>query len=239
MNIGQKTGMRVALCDDEEVTHMIVEKYLEEWAREYGETYELHHFFSGEEVLEAEPCWDILFLDIRMPGIDGIETAHRLNQEDRQYKIVIITCIEEVFKEAFRIGAYRFVTKPICTEEIWEALSAVRASLLEKKEVIVFRDKKKYSICQKDIFYISGKGSETEVYTKAYSFRSDLSLNGWEKQLDEKMFFRCHRSYIVNLSKIKEIDEKIHLLDGEMILLSRRRRRKIEERFSEYESYNH
>ena len=71
MNTGQKTGMRVALCDDEEVTHMIVEKYLEEWAREYGEKYELHHFFSGEEVLEAEPCWDILFWIYGCQGLMG------------------------------------------------------------------------------------------------------------------------------------------------------------------------
>lgn len=239
MNSEQKKGMRVALCDDEEVTHKIVEKYLKEWAEEYGETYELHHFFSGEEILDAEPCWDVLFLDIRMPGIDGIETAYRLNQGDRQYKIVILSWITEVFKEAFRVGAYRFVTKPVCTEEIWEALNAVRMSMLEQQKVVAFRDKKKYSICQKDILYISGRGSETEVYTKAYSYRSDLSLNGWEKQLDEGMFFRCHRSYIVNLCKIKEIDEKIHLLDGEIVLLSRRRRRKIEELFSEYNSYNH
>ena len=239
MNSGQKKGMRVALCDDEEAIHRIVEKYLEEWAREYGETYELHHFFSGEEILDAEPCWDVLFLDIRMPGIDGIETAYRLNQGDRQYKIVILSCVAEVFKEAFRVGAYRFVTKPVCMEEFWEALSAVRMSLLEKQKVVVFRDKKKYCICQKDILYISGRGSETEVYTKAYSYRSDLSLNGWEEQLDEGAFFRCHRSYIVNLSKIREIGEKIHLLDGEIVLLSRRRRRKIEELFSEYNSYNH
>ena len=239
MGMEQRKGLRVALCDDEEVTHAVIEKHLEEWAGKYGEAYELYHFFSGEEVLEAQPCWDVLLLSVCLPGIDGIETAYRLNQGDRQYKIVILSCIEEVFKDAFRVGAYRFVTKPVCTEEIQEALSAVRMSLLEKKKVVVFRDKKKYSIYQKDILYISGRGSETEVYTKVYSYRSDLSLNGWEQQLDERMFFRCHRSYIVNLSQIREIDGKIYLWDGEIVLLSRRRRRKIEELFSEYRNNNH
>lgn len=238
MGMERKKGLRVALCD-EEGAHTVVEKHLEEWAEKYGEAYELHHFFSGEEILEADPCWDVLLLEVQLPGIDGIETAYRLNQRDRQYKLVILSQMEEVFKEAFRVGAYRFVTKPVCTEEIWEALNSVRMSLLEKKKVVVFRDKKKYSICQKDILYISGKGSETEVYTKVSSYRSDLSLNGWEQQLDEGMFFRCHRSYIVNLSKIRKIDEKIYLWDGEIVLLSRRRRRKIEELFSEYKNHNH
>lgn len=236
MNAEQKRGFGVAVCDDEEITHKIVETYLAEWAKNNQEEYVIYHFYSGQEVLEAEPCWDVLFLDVCMPGQDGIETAHQLNRAERQYKIVMLTSVEEAFKDAFRIGAYRFVTKPIHKEELWEALSAVKSTLLEIQTVDVYRNKKKYSICQKDILYISGKGSETEVFTKVSSYRSDFSLSEWEKLLDTELFFRCHRSYIVNLSKVDKIEEKIHLVDGEVLLLSRRRRKEIETRFAEYQS---
>jgi DNA-binding LytR/AlgR family response regulator len=159
---------------------------------------------------------------------------------ERKFKIVILTSFEKTFKEAFRVGAYRFVTKPIHKEEIWEALSAVKRSLVGRQTVDVYRDKKKYSIRQKNIFYISGRGSETEVFTKASSYRSDYSLAEWERRLDEGMFYRCHRSYIVNLSKVEKIvDEKIHLSDGEVVLLSRRRRKDVEEKFEEYGLYYH
>lgn len=235
----QKRSFRVAVCDDEEITQKIVEKYLKEWAKQYGEVYELYRFYSGEELLNVKPCWDVLFLDVCMPGLDGIETAYKLNQEERQYKIVMLTSLEEAFKDAFRIGAYRFVTKPIHKEEFWEALSAVKENLSGRKTVDVYRDKKRYRICQKDIYYISGKGSETEVFTKASSYRSDCSLTEWERLLDDGMFYRCHRSHIVNLSKIEKIDQKIHLLDGEVLLLSRRRRKEIEKRFGEYQLYYH
>lgn len=236
MNLEQKQTIRIAICDDEKAIHTIVKAYLEEWEKKNQKVCELYHFYTGEQLLTAEACWDVLLLDVCMPGMDGIETAKELNRMRRQYKIVMLTGMEEAFKDAFRIGAYRFVTKPVQKEELWEALDAVEQTMIGRQPVEGYRDKRRYEISQWDILYISGKDSQTEIYTEKFNYRSDCSLAEWEKILDDRLFYRCHRSYIVNLSKIRELDTKIHLTDGEVLLLSRRRRKEIEERFASFQS---
>ena len=234
MSFEQKQTMKVAICDDEEVIHTIVKAYLREWEERNQRECELYHFYTGEQILTADACWDVLLLDVCMPGMDGIETAHALNRVNRKYKIVMLTSMEEAFKDAFRIGAYRFVTKPVQKEELWEALDAVERTMVGSKPVEGYRDKCRYELNQWDILYISGKDSQTEIYTESSNYRSDHSLNEWEHILDERLFCRCHRSYIVNLSKIQQMDAKIHLTDGEVLLLSRRRRKELEERFAAF-----
>ncbi|MBQ9983811.1 MAG: response regulator transcription factor [Lachnospiraceae bacterium] len=231
-------NLRIGICDDEEVVHRIMKQFIYTYSKEKSVAVDVISYTSGISLTDSIDVFnlDVLFLDIDMPRLDGIETAHRLNETKMSGRIIMLTSKLERFKEAFEIGAFRFVTKPIEQQEVFKVLDAVRSRMVGNKEVTVFRDGIAYTIVQKEILYIMSDKHSSYVFTEKYDFRSEKSMTWWEKELDDNMFFRCHKSYIVNLGRIKEMDKKIHLITGEYIDISRRKKSELLQRFMEYDT---
>lgn len=222
----------IGVCEDEACVHDIVNHLLDKYANMRNIEYEVIPFFSGMELLESTQEMDLLFLDIAMPGIDGLETARELNRRGVPYKIVLLTGKTECMKAGYKVRAFRFVTKPIAEEEFFEALDDVRACMLGREEITVYRDRIPYQVRQKDILYIASDRAQTVICTKNYSYRSEKSLKEWEAEMDDKVFVQCHRSYLVNLSKIERMEKDLLYLYGEYkVPLSKRKRKKVEEAF--------
>ena len=216
-------GMLIGICDDEKNIHVIVEKYIDYYGNKRKCNCQIKHYYSGGELLESNDELDCLLLDIEMGGIDGIDVAKRLRAQGRNYKIVMLTVREDRYKEAFVIGAFRFVSKPIDGKELIQSIDAVRMSLRGLDYTAVYRDNYLYEIKQKDIIYIMANRSETIVYTQNCEFRSEKSLSIWEKELDETIFFRCHRSYIINISHVDYVKSRRAVLrTGECVAISKR-----------------
>ena len=233
-------NLYIALCDDEKYVHerndKMVKKYFTEKNCEYG----MVHFFSAKELLESEEKFNVLLLDINMPDMDGIEAAQRLADQGRQYKIIIITGKPERFKEAFKIGAYRFVTKPVDKDEFNEALDDVTKSLMGYCKVQVRFQKSLCQVFQFDIDYIEACGDYVKIYIDNKIFESDRTLKSWKYELDERLFIDCHKSYIVNLGKVKQVcKNKLVLKNGKEVLVSRRRHSDVIQKFMEYDINRH
>lgn len=227
----------IGLCDDEPYIHEIIEKLLIEYAILYQMHYKMIHFYSGYELLQSDADLDVLFLDIDMPDMDGIEVGKKLRAREKTYKIVMLTAKEERYREAFKIGAFRFIPKPIEKQEFFDAILDVCEHLIGYHQVEVYRDGIAYAIPQKNIVYIMADRSATLIFTRDSEFRSEYSLVTWRAILDERLFFASHKSYLVNLSKIEEIEKnKILLVTGEKILVSKRRRLALLHAFMEYDT---
>lgn len=231
--------LKIGICDDEKEVHVKMKHYMEIYAKDRGISYILVHFLSGLDLLLKEDAadLDILFLDIEMPGQDGIETAFQLQKREISYKIIMLTGKTERFKEAFKIGAFRFVTKPIQEQELFEAMDDARNRMMGRQEVPVFYNGKNHTILQKEICYIQTDKTSTMIYTKKYEYHSELSLKQWEAVLDKRMFFRCHKAYIVNFEMIAEIEkDTVFLRTGEKILVSRRKKNEFERKYMEFDT---
>jgi len=220
----QKEKVYIAVCDDEEYIHDEIRQFLEIYGEEKNVDYILNHFYSASELLSFQLPFDILLLDIEMPEMDGIEAAFRLGNKGMDCKIIMLTCRVDRFKDAFKIGATRFVTKPIEKGELFEAMDDARMRMSGRGMVRVFRDGRSYSVMQKEIVYIMADGSATKVFTEKCEYRSENALSRWEEQLDKRIFFLCHRSYLVNLSKIVQIEKSVAILaTGEKVPVARRK----------------
>lgn len=226
----------VGICDDERYAHEQVKNLLKKYCKERGVCFEYRHFFSGKEVLENKDDIDVLLLDIHMPELDGIELAKQLNIMGIKYKLILLTCEKERFKDGFKIGAFRFVTKPIDEQELFEAVDDVRNSLIGNQTILVHADGIEYKIRQNEIYYLMSDGTQTRIFTQNNSFRSEKSLLQWEEELDDKLFFRSHRSFLVNLSKIEKIEDDIWLISKERISVSRRNRKNLLYAFMRFDS---
>lgn len=227
----------IGICDDEQSIHSTVDFLMKEYEEKHHVCCRIVHFYSGNEVLKYENDLDVLLLDIEMPHMDGIETGERLRERGIAYKLIMLTGNKERFKEAFKIEAFRFVTKPVEMNEFFEAMDSARESLLGGNMVSVLRDGVIFEIMQKNITYIEGNKTTTNVYTKSMEYKSSLSLGEWMKQLENKLFFQCHKSYIVNLSMIEDIGEdRAILITGEQVQIARRRRTELLQAFMEYDT---
>jgi DNA-binding LytR/AlgR family response regulator len=225
--------IRIGICDDERAVHEQVNAYLD--AHTWENEFELVHFFDGQELLSYDDAIDILLLDISMPGADGIEVGRRLKKSRKVGRIIMLTSMVERFPEAFEIEAYRFVPKPIEEEKLIRAIEDSLATFIGTDSVEVFQGNLKYEFPQKEISYVSKVYSRTEVIVGNTAFQSTLTLDEWSGILDARMFFQVHRSYIVNLDKIQDIDEEIWLQSGEKLPIARRRKSELMKCYMQYD----
>lgn len=232
-----KAKMTVGLCDDEQYIHRTIQRLLQAYSGTDGLVFEIVHFYSAYELLGYPGDLDFLLLDIDLPEMDGIEAARRLNARGVPYKIIILTGMVERFKEAFKIGAFRFVTKPVSERELFEVLDEVQEHMAGMEEIQVYSEGIPFSIMQRDVNYIMSDRDAAVVFTNGFVYCSGDSLAKWVKKLDERIFFRCHRSYIVNLGKIARIEKGMAILvSGEKIPISRRKRKDFCQAFMIYDT---
>ena len=213
----------VGLCDDEEYVCDSVYKILKNYGNEHQIEIEFIYYNSAKLLLEKRDMLDVLFLDIEMPKMDGIKAGMKLRDWNIDYKIIMLTVREDRFRDAFKIGAFRFVSKPINEVEFCLAINDVIDAMSINRSVIAYRDNVAFEISQKDILYIEANSSSSLIYTRDCEYRSEQSLKAWSNLLDKRFFFQSHRSYIVNMSKIENVQgNTIYLVTGDRILVSRR-----------------
>lgn len=226
----------IGLCDDDTAVHEIVMEMLAEYEKSYGHHTVLVSFFSAGELLAYTGNLDMLFLDIDMPGMDGIEAGRQFRRYNQSCRIAMLTGRQERYKETFKIDVIAFVTKPIEERELFEAIDEVQKRMLGEERMELVIDGALHKIQQKDLLFVMADGSQTTVFLDHASCRSSFALDWWERELDTRMFFRTHRSYIVNLGKVASIKKDILVLDsGEKVLLSKRKRTAFKQIYMEYD----
>jgi DNA-binding LytR/AlgR family response regulator len=229
--------MKVGLCDDEQHIHDTVDVLLQEYEKENHIEIEIFHYTLAEQLLSRKDKLDVLLLDIEMPQIDGIEAGFKLRSCGLDYKIIMLTAREDRFRDAFKIGAFRFLSKPIQRMELYQALREVRETMIGEDAVTVYRDGVACEVLQKDILYIEADASSTLIFTNRHEFRSERSLSEWKELLDERLFFQSHKSFIVNLSKIETIQTgTIQLVSGDKVAVSRRLRTPLFTAYMQYDT---
>lgn len=226
--------IKIGICDDEKIILEILQEIILECLKELNFKAEIVLFNKGKELLETEMELDILFLDIEMPQMDGIEVGKELRRKGEECKIIVATSRKERFKEAFCIDTFRFVTKPFEIEEIREALEEAVTALGGMEKIEVYKERVKCDILQRDILYIEAVDSSVEFVLNEGIFRKETSLTELEKELDEKVFFRINRQCIVNMAQIQKYEKGTVLINGENKKVSQRRKKEFVMTYREY-----
>lgn len=227
--------LQIAICDDIVEQTFKLQSFIREYCVRNHAEYKIHIFASGKElVLEAER-FDIIFLDIEMPELDGIDTGREIRNKNCKCRIIMATVMVERMREAFFIEAFRFIVKPFERAEVEEALDACMKRVLGSRNISLFCDRIEYVIHQSEIRYVVTYDSYCEYRVKDKVLRSEDSLKKLEQTLDKRLFFRINRKYIVNLAQVRRYRNGILQLDGLELLVSRRRKKDFEQAFMEFD----
>ena len=226
--------MLIGICDDLEATHEQIKECV---TRNFEKEMSFVDFIDGKELVEYQGEMDILFLDIAMPNLDGIEAGRILHRKQFSGKIILLTSIKERATEGYEIGVYRYLPKPIDEEKLIKILNDVLQSFIGMETVKLYDGGEVYQVRQRNISYIVrlSHSSQTEAIAGKSVFRSKMSISEWMKVLDERLFCQTHRGYIVNLRMMEDVREKeVILISGEKVPVSRREKIKVRRRFMEF-----
>lgn len=219
--------VNIAIIDDEKVQVELLEKYVQKWAHEKNKRVKIEGFFSAES-FEFRWCmnkkYNIILLDIQMKGQNGIELAKKIRQEDEILNIIFITAISDYIADGYDVSALNYLIKPINENKLFECLNkAILKIPKEEKTILIDAAGGIQRLMQEDIIYIEAFAHNIEINTKKDKYITKKNISTIEKELDEDIFIRCHRSYIVGLRYVKRIgNNELELDNGQVIPISRR-----------------
>lgn len=217
--------MRIAICDDEKNIREFIGNKVE---KQYPKA-ETIFFSSGEELLLWDKHIDILFLDIQMNGKNGMETAKELRKKDKKVIIIFVTAIEDYVFQAFDVGAFHYLIKPIDDAKFAEVLyraveewklQNIHKKKQEEKYVMINKGGVHSKVMLEDIVYaevfnrkvvIHKLNDEIEYYGKL----SDLETVAGDS------FFRTHRAYLINFKYVEKYNATTIYLEKGTVLMAK------------------
>lgn len=215
--------MRIAVCDDSPTFLHNAAELINKWCIESNIQAEIILCENGDELLSQQKRLDTVFLDIIMPLFNGMETARELRQKDTAVKIVFLTSSPEFALESYDVGATGYLLKPVSYEKIKLILDKCARDINVEQENIVVKTAFGYQkIFFSDIEYAEAQNKKVIFYLKdGKSIDAMQPLHSFEDKFTEG-FFKCHRSYLVNLSNVDHFNSiEITTASGRRIPIAR------------------
>jgi len=228
---------RIAICDDNQTFAKMLADYIE---AEYKSLDLLIEFFtSGEELIEyyqaGKKAFNVILLDIEMKQINGLEAAAQIRKLGSQTVIIFITSHDELASMGYEVSAFRFLTKPVKSKKLIEALEAVRAQMNESRAIHVSNAEGEYTINVNDILFLEAQNQQVNIKTKNDKFIMRGKLSDYVEELEKCDFVLAHRSYLVNMKYVKGINrQEIMIEDGAILPISRLRYKDVKQSFHDY-----
>ncbi len=217
--------MDIAVVDDEKAIREHICGLVEERQPESR----IEAYATGGELLASGKRFDIVFLDIQMEGMNGIEAARNLREKNANLGVedtvlVFITGIKDYVFDAFDLYAFQYLLKPIDERKFAEVLEkAVREAAKKKERRVLFIKSRNLTLDQSEILYIESRAKKVEIHTVRQTIEIYAAMDELEGQLGDE-FYRCHRAYIVNMDCITEYDsESITLTNGDRVYLTKKK----------------
>jgi len=225
--------MRIAVCDDVKGLRNQVKKLI----CSYNNKYVVTEFSDGSELVRTGESFDLIFLDIDMPGMDGLSAAKELRKREDPVLIAFLTSHDELVRQVFKVDAFRFLEKPINPKEFCEVMHSAENELQKKERIVIKSRGEQWEIPLSTIDYLEAYGDGTYIYdSKGKVYESTEQLKNWENRLQGKYFFRIHKSFLVALSRVEGIVNEEAILFGrtERLKISRRKVTEFKEAHWDY-----
>ena len=230
--------MRIAICDDEKNIRELIANKVE---KQYPDA-EIIFFQSGEELLLVDESIDILFLDIQMSGIDGMETARELRKKDKKVILIFVTAVEEYVFQAFDVGAFNYIVKPIddgkFSDVLHRAVDEWSSQNINEKEpeeryVLINNSGVHTKVILDEIVYAEVFNRKVVIHKldgeiEYYGKMSDL------ESLAGDSFFRPHRAYLINFKYVEKYDATTIYLERGTALMAKQNYPEFVKKYMKY-----
>lgn len=230
--------MRIAICDDDKIIVELLRKYIIEFFVKMNfRDYNIQEYSSGDALLEDSEESDLVFLDIEMPGLDGICVGQKLKAQNSKSIIIVVTSFSEYLDDAMKISVFRYLSKPIDKQRLFRNLKdAMEAYSRRSISLVIEISGQLMKIDSDDIIMLEVRGRKLVLITINGEYELSGSIKDWSNKLSMPNFYTCHRSYIINISKISSItNDTVYLLGGKyQAYLAKRKHTEMKRKFMLY-----
>jgi DNA-binding LytR/AlgR family response regulator len=232
--------LKVIIVEDEPMSRGFLERYCEK----QGDLEVTGSFGDAETALEYlhKNEIDIIFLDVEMPNLSGFQL---LDQLLYMPKVILTTSKTDYAFDAFQYGVVDYLKKPITFNRFQEAMNKIKNSIIKKSEpdsnknpdvrideIYIKADGKLTRLSFEEILYIESLGDYVKYFTSTKNYITLSTLKAVEEKMTGNGFMKVHRSFIVNLDKIKDIQDNTLLIEGKVIPISRSYQSEVKNRIN-------
>ena len=218
----------IAVVEDSPADAQTAQSYLDRYAAEHNVTFEIKLFTDSAAFLAGYlPVYDLVMMDISLPGLSGLEAAARLRRMDQSVTLVFVTSLARYASKGYEVDATDFLVKPVTYPNFEAKLrrALTRCTHFADRQYVIPLSDGIYRIALSRIKYIETDGHTLIYHTTEGNIPSPGLLKDVEKGLDPRQFVRCNRCYLVNLAYAKVIREHTLIIDGDELQISRPKRK--------------
>ena len=229
--------MKIAVVEDEQKERRQLCLIVEAYFREKDISLQIHPFESGEEIAKrAGEFFDVIFMDIDMGGLDGMEAARRIRAVDSNAVIVFITNMAGYAVEGYSVQALDFLIKPVSALRIRQELDKILEIRRRGKppKIMLKGNGTIFQVDVNDILFVEMYGRKIRVHRRQGMVEFNGTLRYFEERLPKELFFRCHHGFLVNMAYVSSIGKCDVEVEGRCLPVGRQRKKKFLQAFARY-----
>lgn len=214
-------ALRIIICDD----HKIIIDTLKDFLFKYFsinkyQVPEIVCYQDGKSLINDKSRKDIIFLDIELPDINGIELGQILSSKEPNCIIMVITSYMEYLDDAMRFHVFRYISKPFDLKRLTRNLNDAISLFNSRNHPVVIETKEyTYTVNSSDIIAVEAVNRKIKIYTSKTELITGQNMNYWESILPQSTFFRTHRNFIVNLGYVTDFSsDTVHVSGNKPIV---------------------
>ena len=231
--------LEIAICDDDVIFTGKTEDLLEKLGQRYKIQLDIEVFWDGQELVETIKSgkrFDIIYLDIEMKKMSGIELSNIIRKKNKTVNLVFVTGEFKYALHGYKVGALQYLMKPIKKEDLFECLDIIKEKIKVTNDsgnyITIELPKRSIKLNCETIEYCIMFSPYIDIYTTSDKITIRKKISDMEQMLPKGNFVRCHRSYLVNIKYIKVVNkDTITLENGIKIPISRGKYEEVNEAF--------
>lgn len=229
--------MRIAIVDDSLMDALLLEKYLRQYCEEKSLAFTHVHYKSATDFLEHyQPCFDLIIMDIDMPGINGVDAARRLRAGGDNVVLMFVTNMPQYALSGFEVQAVDYILKPVAYQTFALKLErALRFARRDRESVLALHTAEGMArVSTADVGYVESILHYLVYHTEGEDYKVRGTMVSTEKELQPFRFVRCSSGILVNVRHVKAIEKDEVIVGNARLKISRGRRLEFMNAFTKY-----
>lgn len=230
--------LRIAIVEDNKENEREIRAYINRYSKEYSRKIDIQSYCDGDEIVnQYNTELDIIFMDIHMQFMDGITASKKIREMDEDVTIIFVTNMAQYAIHGYEVNALDYVVKPISYFAFAEKLdrAVIRRERRGKKYIAVSAAGILTKLAVSDIRYIESHGHQLTFHLRDKEYvTGNVTMKEVEQRLEKYDFFRCSKSYLVNLEYVESIEQSVACIGTEQIPISRLKKKEFWEVLTNY-----